>query len=50
MCILDLTHSTVIYLGKLLKKLADDQFSTITKGNIYYIKYMNTQPYSMEVD
>ncbi len=37
-------------LGKLLKWLADDQSSSITKGSIYYINYMNIQPFSMKVD
>ncbi len=50
MCILDHTQSTSFWLGKVLKKLADDQPSSITKGSIYYIKHMNIQPFSMEVD
>ncbi len=31
--------STVFYLGRFLKKLADDQCSSITKGSIYHIKH-----------
>ncbi len=30
---------------KLMKKLADDQYSSITKGIIYYIKHMYIQPF-----
>ncbi len=36
MCILDLILSTLFCLGKFLKKLADDQYSFITKGSIFY--------------
>ena len=36
MCILDCTQSTSFCRGKFLKKLADDQFSSITKGSIFY--------------
>ncbi len=48
MCILD--HMKNTFLGKLLKKLADDQCSSITKGSIYHIKHRYIQPFSMEVD
>ena len=34
MCILDYTKSNSFALGKFLKKLADDQWSSITKGSI----------------
>ncbi len=30
---------TSFYLERLLKKLADDQFSSITKGSICYVKH-----------
>ena len=50
MCILDGMQSTFFCLGKFLKKLADSQCSSITKGSIYYIKHMYIQPFSMEVD
>ncbi len=48
--ILDHTQSASLCLGKFLKKLADDQCTSITKGSIYYIKHMYIQPFSMEVD
>ena len=50
MCILDHMQSTFFCCGKILKKLADDQYSSITKGSIYYIKCMFIQSFSMEVD
>ena len=50
MCILDHTQSTFFCLGKFLKKLADDQCISITKGRIYHIKHEYIQPFSMEVD
>ncbi len=50
MCILDHTLSTLFCLGKFLKKLADDQCRSITKGSIYYIKHMYIQPFSMKTD
>ena len=34
----------------LLKKLADDQCSSITKGSIYHINHMNIQPFITVVD
>ena len=40
MCISDYMQTTFFYLGRFLKKLADDQCSSITKGSIYYIKHM----------
>ncbi len=39
MCISNYIQSTSFYLGKFLKKLADDQCSSIPKGSIYNIKY-----------
>ena len=41
---------TFFHLGKFLKKLADDQCSSITKGSIFYIKHMYIQPKTMGVD
>ncbi len=38
------------YLDRFLKKLADDQCSSITKGSIYHIKHMYMQLFRMEVD
>ena len=49
MCILDHTRSTFFCLGKILKKLADDQWSFKNKRTIYYIKHTCIQPFSMEV-
>ena len=46
----DHTQSASFCLGKFLKKFADDQCSSITKGSMYYIKHMYVQPFSMEVD
>ena len=40
MCILDHMQSTFFCIRKLLKKLAEDQCSSITKGTLYYIKHM----------
>ncbi len=33
-----------------MKKLADDQFSSITKGSIYHIKRMYIEPFTTVVD
>ncbi len=35
----DFKQTTFFYLGKFLKKLADNQCSSITKGSIYHIKH-----------
>ena len=35
---------TFFYLGRFLKKLADDQWSSTTKGSIYHTKHMYIQP------
>ncbi len=43
-------QTTFFYLERFLKKLVDDQYSSITKGSIYYSKHMYIQPFSMEVD
>ncbi len=40
---LDHTQSTFFYLGKFLKKLADDQCSSIIKGSTYHIKHYVTR-------
>ena len=37
-------------LGRFLKKLADDQGSSITKGSIYHIKHMYMQPFTVGVN
>ena len=47
MCILDHTQSTFFCFGKFLKKLVDDQCSSITKGSIYYIKHMCIQLFGL---
>ncbi len=47
MCISDNMQTTFFYLGRFLKKLADDQISSITKGSIYHIKHMSIQPFTM---
>ncbi len=49
-CISDYMQTTFIYLGWFLKKLADDQCSSITKGSIYHMKPMYIQSFSMEMD
>ncbi len=43
-------QTTFLYLGRFLKKLADDQYSSIFKGSIYHIKHMLIQPLTMGVD
>ena len=50
MCISDYMQATSFNLGRFLKKLADDQCSTIAKGSIYHIKHMSIQPFTIEVD
>ncbi len=49
-CISDPMQTTFFYLGRFLKKLADHQCSSITKGSIYHIKHTYIQLFSMEVD
>ncbi len=44
MRILNQPHSTFFCFGKFLKKLAEDQCSSITKGSVYYVKHMHIQP------
>ena len=50
MCISDYMQTTFFHRGRFLKKLADVQYSFITKGSIYHIKYMSIQPFTMEED
>ena len=38
-CISNFIKTTFFYLGRLLKKLADNKSSSITKGSIYHIKH-----------
>ncbi len=38
-CISDFMQTTFFYFERFLKKLADDQNSSITKGSIYHIKH-----------
>ncbi len=49
MCISDYMQTTFFYLGRVVKKLADDQCSSITKGSIH-IKQLSIQPFTMGVD
>ena len=49
MRISDYMQTTLFYLGRFMKKLADDQWSYRTKGSIYYIKH-NIQPFGMGVN
>ena len=50
MCISDYMQTTFFYLGRFLKKLADDQCFLISKGSIDHIKHMSIQPFTMDVD
>ncbi len=50
MCNSDYVQTTFFYLGRFLKKLADDQCSSITKFSIYHIKYMSIQPFTILVE
>ena len=38
------------YLGRFLKKLADNHCSSITKGRIYHVNHMYIQPFTTVVD
>ncbi len=49
-CISDFMQTTFFYLERFLQKLADDQYSSITKGSIYHIKHMYIQPFTTIVD
>ncbi len=50
MCILNHTQNTFSCLENFLKKLADDQCSSIPKGSIYHINHMYIQPFTTVVD
>ncbi len=39
-------HTSFFYLESFLKKLVDDQWSSIPKGSIYHIKHMYIQPFT----
>ncbi len=43
-------QTTFFYIERFLKKLADDQNSSINKGSIYQIKHMYIQPFTTVVD
>ena len=47
---LDYIQTTSLYLRRFLKKLADDQCPSRTKGSIYSIKHISIQPFTMGVD
>ncbi len=49
-CISDYMQSTFFLVGKFPKTEADDQCSSITKGNIYYMKHKCKQPFTTVVD
>ncbi len=49
-CIWDFTQTTFFYFERFLKKLADDQYSSITKGSIYNFKHVYIQPFTTVVD
>ncbi len=46
----DFMQTNFFYLGRFLKKLVDDQCSSITKGSIYHINHMYIQPFNTVVD
>ncbi len=46
MCISDYIQAAFFYLGRFLKKVADDHCSSITKGSIYHIKHVHTTFYN----
>ncbi len=48
-CISNFIQTTLFYLGRFVKKLADNQFYSITKGIIYRTKHIYIHPFSMEV-
>ncbi len=50
MCISDHIQTTFFYLERFVKKLADDRWSSITKGSIYHLKHKSIQPFNMGVD
>ncbi len=42
MCFSDFMQATFFNLERFMKKLADDQYSSIAKGSIYHIKHIHT--------
>ncbi len=46
----DYIQTTFFYLGRFLKKLADDHCCSITKDSIYDINHMYKQPFTTVVD
>ena len=38
------------YLGGFLKKITDDQCSSLTKGSIHHIKHISIQPFSKAIN
>ena len=46
MCNSNYVQSTFCYLGRLLKKFADDQCSSITKCSIYHVLKMFIEPFT----
>ena len=49
-CISDFMQTTLLYNGNFVKKLTDDQSSSITKESIYHIKHMYIKPFTTAVD
>ncbi len=43
-------QATFFYLERFMKKLADDQCSSITRSSTYYIKHMYIHPFTTVVD
>ena len=43
-------HANYFYLERFLNKLADDQWSCIAKGSIYYMKHMSIHPFTIVVN
>ena len=50
MCISGNMQTTFFYLGRFLKKLADDQCCSITIGSMYHMKHMSIQAFTVGVD
>ncbi len=46
----DFMQTSFFYLGRFLKKLGDDQCSSITKGSIYHIRHMYIHPFTTVID
>ena len=49
-CISDFMQTTFFYLERFQKNLADNLCSSIMNGNIYYMKTMSIQAFSVKVD